>query len=432
MLNGVCPECKEINTGWAWCNKCDPGRFLKEGKTSGNSVIDKLIHEAQFKTRDYGNNTEWIPFDRLKDIKPIGEGGFAEIYSATWLDGIPDYSSKKRRTGPQIVALKKFKNSKITVGAFADEIKVHVECLGCVIQKLYGITRNPETDESFMVMMYASNGNLRDYLKKNFLSFKWEEKLRDLWYIIDALGNIHELNYIHKDLHSGNILMYKLDVDDLSGAIISDLGLSQSIYNTNNSTNVCGILPYVAPEILNGKPYTKACDIYSFGIIMVEMSTGKPPYGNMSHDENLALAICNGLRPKVIKGTPKCYIDLVNKCLDSDPEKRPSSREILKVIFQWNLEFMNGGSESEIVKEFSNADAIASQEYSSNEVTSHPEAVYKSRYMNFRDLPNSKNSLGVQVENTEFSDVNLIENFIYDTIKEQSQDKIEVESTNES
>jgi hypothetical protein len=122
MLNGVCPDCKEINTGWAWCNKCDPGRFLKEGKTSGNPDFDKLIHEAQLETRDYGDNTEWIPFERLKDIKPIGEGGFATIYSATWLDGIPEYLSKKRRSEPQIVALKKFKNSKIMIGAFTDEV----------------------------------------------------------------------------------------------------------------------------------------------------------------------------------------------------------------------------------------------------------------------------------------------------------------------
>ena len=43
---GVCPDCKAPNTGWAWCNKCDPGKFLKEGKTSGNPEIDKLIYES--------------------------------------------------------------------------------------------------------------------------------------------------------------------------------------------------------------------------------------------------------------------------------------------------------------------------------------------------------------------------------------------------
>ena len=39
---GICSNCKDKNTGYAWCNKCDPGKFLKEGKTSGNPEIDKL------------------------------------------------------------------------------------------------------------------------------------------------------------------------------------------------------------------------------------------------------------------------------------------------------------------------------------------------------------------------------------------------------
>src|SRR3954454_12690038 len=102
---GVCPDCKAPNTGYAWCNKCDPGKFLKEGKTSGNTEIDNLIHKSQIKTTDYNNNLEWIPYDRFQDIKSIGEGGFANIFSATWLDGKQIVDTTKLRTGPIRVAL---------------------------------------------------------------------------------------------------------------------------------------------------------------------------------------------------------------------------------------------------------------------------------------------------------------------------------------
>ena len=121
---GTCPDCKAPNTGLAWCNKCDPGKFLKEGKTSGNPEIDKLIHESQLKTWDYFNNLEWIPYDRFQDIESIGEGGFANIYSATWLDGIPivdETTATKKRTGPIKVALKKLKNSE-NMEAFINEV----------------------------------------------------------------------------------------------------------------------------------------------------------------------------------------------------------------------------------------------------------------------------------------------------------------------
>src|SRR3954447_21976597 len=121
---GVCPDCKAPNTGYAWCNKCDPGKFLKEGKTSGNPEMDNLIHESQLITKHYHTNLEWIPYDRFQDIKQIGEGGFANIFSATWLDGEPvfDYEHRKR-TEPVTVALKKLKKSD-NMEAFVNEVKI--------------------------------------------------------------------------------------------------------------------------------------------------------------------------------------------------------------------------------------------------------------------------------------------------------------------
>ena len=123
MDKGVCPECNNPNTGFAWCNKCDPGKFLKEGKTSGNPEIDNLIYDSQLKTKHYDENLEWIPY-RFQDIKQIGEGGFANIYSATWLDGKPEFESNRRgRTGPVTVALKKLKYSD-SMEAFINEVKI--------------------------------------------------------------------------------------------------------------------------------------------------------------------------------------------------------------------------------------------------------------------------------------------------------------------
>src|SRR5947208_2000378 len=113
-LRGVCPECNKPNTGRAWCNKCDAGKFLKEGKTSGNPEIDNLIYDSQLKVKNFDDGfLEWIPYDRFQDIKSIGEGGFANIFSATWLDGLPEVfvTHKQERTEPFTFALKKLKKS---------------------------------------------------------------------------------------------------------------------------------------------------------------------------------------------------------------------------------------------------------------------------------------------------------------------------------
>ncbi|POG57600.1 kinase-like domain-containing protein, partial [Rhizophagus irregularis DAOM 181602=DAOM 197198] len=91
-----------------------------------------------------------------------------------------------------------------------------------------------------------------------------------------------------------------------------------------------GVMPYVAPEVLKGKPYTRAADIYSFGMIMYFVATGKQPFVNYAHDEVLVLNICNGNRPEInVPEAPKCYIDLMKQCWDSNPNNRPIATKVL-------------------------------------------------------------------------------------------------------
>ncbi|RGB23131.1 kinase-like domain-containing protein [Rhizophagus diaphanus] len=402
---GMCHDCKKPNTGIEWCNKCDPGRFLREGKTSGNPEIDKLIHESQLNTDD-SYNLEWISYDKFLDIKPISEGGFSNIFSASW-------NNKRRNPNGSItVALKKFKNSINMTEAFINEIKMYNEfdnSLRLYIVQFYGITKDPQTEEFMMVLKFADE-NLREYLKKNFHNLNWKEKLNILCNIADSLDVIHKNNYIHKDLHSGNILQFYTDVKVTK---ISDLGIAKLIQNSriSDSSNVCGVLPYIAPEVLYGEPYTFSSDIYSFGIIMIEMTTGKPPYSNVPHDEKLALAICNGLRPRVAKGTPKVYINLVNQCLDANPEKRPKN---ISYYLQYLKSYKN------FINSINSQDSISENKF-------HSEAIYISRYMSFTNLTIPRNSTKVQIEDLKVSDSQLIVQHISDDFQSSfDQDYIEL------
>ncbi|RIB07682.1 hypothetical protein C2G38_2006648 [Gigaspora rosea] len=69
---------------------------------------------------------------------------------------------------------------------------------------------------------------------------------------------------------------------------------------------------------------------------MVEMTTGQRPFNDYTFDGNLAVMICYfGLRPKFALGTPDCYIELANQCMNSDPEKRPNISEIIIKLEAW-------------------------------------------------------------------------------------------------
>ncbi|CAG8488150.1 5638_t:CDS:2 [Funneliformis mosseae] len=157
---GECNDCKQDNTGMGWCKRCDPERSLREGKTSGNKAIDKLLNELQHEVEHYNKNIEWIPSDKIKIIKLIGEGGFANVYAGKWLDGIPIGCKEKRRSEPIIVALKELKTNDIN--GYISEVKIHHKCCSdSYFLRIYGITKNLGTNKYMMVSEYAEHGDLK-------------------------------------------------------------------------------------------------------------------------------------------------------------------------------------------------------------------------------------------------------------------------------
>ncbi|PKY47138.1 kinase-like protein [Rhizophagus irregularis] len=76
-------------------------------------------------------------------------------------------------------------------------------------------------------------------------------------------------------------------------------------------------------------PYTKSSDIYSFGVLMWEISSGCPPFKSSDNIITLGLAINSGTRETTISGTPEEYKELYKKCWKQEPEQRPAISEVL-------------------------------------------------------------------------------------------------------
>src|SRR3954468_1888745 len=134
------------------------------------------------------------------------------------------------------------------------------------------------------------------------------------------------------------------------------MGLCGEVENID-ATKIYGVMPYVAPEVLRGKPYTQAADIYSFGMVMYFVATYRQPFADHAHDQDLALSICNGIRPEITeKEAPKCYIDLMKKCWDPNPDNRPNAEEIGDKLGSFrDFQYSSNDNEKEIVKQFKEA-----------------------------------------------------------------------------
>ncbi|RIA90863.1 kinase-like domain-containing protein [Glomus cerebriforme] len=328
----ICKSCGLKSTDW--CHKCEAKKFQENfpNWTSGNNDLDELIRNSQLNATKYNKYFEWINYNQFKNKRCIIQGSYCKIYIATWSDGIrekwDEESQQWERTGPVQIILRELK-SESTI----KNLRLHLEIENVI--ECYGFTQDPETKAYYMILKYANGGNLLQYIRK-FFPCSWFERLSILQKIVRSLYNIHKANYIHRNLHPGNILIQednwkqrKLEV------YFSELD-SCSKLNSEIDQQQYGNLLYIAPEILLGKGNSASIksDVYSLGIIMWELASGDEPYSDYETDDEdeLILDIINGARPNDVIGTPKCYHELMQKCLDADPEKRPTTLDILKEL----------------------------------------------------------------------------------------------------
>ncbi len=230
-------------------------------------------------------------------------------------------------------------------------------------------------------MKYAKEGSLRKSLS-SIVKNKWYYKLALLSNIVGELDKIHQLKLVHRDFHDGNILNH---------TYISDLGLCRPVesFQSSKKNEIYGILPFVAPEVLRGGPYTPASDIYSFSMIMWEFTSGVIPFNDRVFDFQLSLSICTGERPEIIENTPQCYIDLMKECWDTDPNNRPKTPKVKNIIRNWYNNFLNYQTDNNFIEkidkkskndiiEFQKADYIPTTYKSISKSTTESEFI--SRY----------------------------------------------------
>jgi len=143
---------------------------------------------------------------------------------------------------------------------------------------------------------------------------------------------------------------------------------------------------------------TSSSDIYSFGVIMTEYSSGKPPFHDRKHNTNLALEICNGLRPEFGKGTPEIYKKLAYKCMNANSNQRPTANELYEILEFW-LICIEGVNQKEENFGYKGKEVKAAFEEADKEIpnilTSYekdPDAIYTSRILTFGNLTKPINS----------------------------------------
>lgn len=297
---------------------------------SSNSLNEILSDQLQrIKTCLKENNIEELDYSQFSDHKIVGTGGSAIVCSAIAQKKI--YALKILNVNqclPEKNFLKLLRELEILSNIHHSNIR-HPNII-----ELYGVLIDP-SGNPIMVLQFANGGSLREHLhaKQNDGLYKisWTELIQIANDIAKGLKHLHSNGIIHRYLHSKNILLND------GRALISDFGISREFKefsNTSSSSKMQGMITYTDPQyLLHGKKFKRneKSDIYSLGMLLWELTSGIPPFHNLTIVE-IVLKIKYHCVENVINNTPQDYANLYKKCWSSDPEQRPTPNEISAVL----------------------------------------------------------------------------------------------------
>lgn len=246
-------------------------------------------------------------------ISKIGKGSTAKVYLAEHLVSKQQFAVKR-------ISKKQLFQHENGPKNLADEIRILHEIQHENIVKLYSVYESKKT--VFLVMEYLPFGNLYQRVLVRG-KFSDEISVKFMRNLLLTLEYLHSKSIVHRDLKLENIIM--TGEEDFEFKII-DFGLAYLSSATQSSK--CGSPGYVAPEILFNIRYDSKIDIFSAGVILYILISGKHPFHARTTRKILQRNIkCEfSLHKNVSKGAA----ELINYMMEADPELRPSASQLLE------------------------------------------------------------------------------------------------------
>eukprot|EP01104_Vermistella_antarctica_P020418 TRINITY_DN8720_c0_g1_i1.p1 TRINITY_DN8720_c0_g1~~TRINITY_DN8720_c0_g1_i1.p1 ORF type:complete len:552 (+),score=95.39 TRINITY_DN8720_c0_g1_i1:402-2057(+) len=328
--------------------------MMEFARAQAQEASDQVAQKAQ-QARDTINKSWEISGSEIEFQEEIGEGTSATVFRG-------EYRNQK-------VAVKvlKEKMAKKEQADFEKEFELMSSLRSPNVVFFYGVCFHPQT---CIVLEWCERGSLHSYLTTN-ICIKWDEVLRIARETCRCLSVLHSWKpqIVHRDMKSQNLLL-----TNTRSVKICDFGLARATEVVDGETGVVGpaeggadqggmstlgklrgTYQYTAPEVYFGKTYTTKADIFSTAVILWELVqraiTGKyeQPFAEFPHlvfDFQVLIQVAkNNLRPTLPKNTPDHFRAVINRCWDTEPDKRPEVGQLLEAIDMLEKEYLSNKEE---------------------------------------------------------------------------------------
>ncbi|XP_057490034.1 serine/threonine-protein kinase STY46-like isoform X1 [Actinidia eriantha] len=193
-----------------------------------------------------------------------------------------------------------------------------------VVQFIGACTRPPCI---CIVTEFMSGGSVYDFMHKQKGIFKLPALLKVAIDVSKGMNYLHQNNIIHRDLKAANLLM-----DENEVIKVADFGVARVQTPSGVMTAETGTYRWMAPEVIEHKPYDRKADVFSFGIVLWELLTGKLPYEHLTPLQAAVGVVQKGLRPTIPRHTYPKMVELLERCWQQDPSLRPEFSEIIEIL----------------------------------------------------------------------------------------------------
>ncbi|KAL9337541.1 hypothetical protein Peur_069310 [Populus x canadensis] len=308
------------------------GGRSSEGHGSGGRECDALGANSEgerISDRSVGNDSSKsdaamddvaeceIPWDEISLGERIGLGSYGEVYRGDW-------------HGTE-VAVKRFLDQDITgesLAEFRSEVRIMKRVRHPNVVLFMGaVTRAPNLS---IVTEFLPRGSLYRLLHRPNNQLDERRRLRMAFDAARGMNYLHNCTpmIVHRDLKSPNLLVDKNWV-----VKVCDFGLSRMKHSTFlSSRSTAGTAEWMAPEVLRNEPSDEKCDVYSFGVILWELSTLQQPWGGMNPMQVVGAVGFQHRRLDIPDDMDPAIADIIRNCWKTDPKLRPTFAEIMAAL----------------------------------------------------------------------------------------------------
>jgi serine/threonine-protein kinase len=245
--------------------------------------------------------------ERYRIVSLVGRGGMGEVYKAE------DLKLKQCRAR---VPAGSDRVGRGALARFHNEVRITRQISHPNVCRVYDIG---EVDgRNFLSMEFIDGEDLSSLLRR-IGRLPGDKAVEIARQICAGLAAAHDNGVLHRDLKPANIM-----IDGRGKARITDFGVAVVAAELSGDEAIAGTPGYMAPEQLSGQEVTQRSDIYSLGLVLYELFTGKPVF----ESKHIRPDCCTRLqpsRPQTIKNPDPLVEKVILRCLEKDPNKRPST-----------------------------------------------------------------------------------------------------------